>query len=49
MAKATGFSVLSARSAFVTGVAEKGGGMTCVVYLLTCILNGFMKTFVGAS
>ncbi len=49
MVKAAVFSILSARSAFVTGVAEKGVGMTCVDNLLTCFLNGFMKTFVGAT
>ncbi len=49
MAKAAVISILSARSALVAGVTEKCGGITCVVYLLTWILNGFMKTFVGAS
>ncbi len=43
MAKATGFSILSARSAFVASVTEQGGGKTRVVFKLTG------KTFVGAS
>ncbi len=47
MAKATGFSIFSARNAFVDGVTEQGGGEIRVVYKVTGVFSVFRKDCCG--